>query len=592
MSDCPHRPECPGCPLIELPYAEQLRGKHQTTIAALNAYRSTNPMFADIKVHDPIPAKMRRRYRLRVKWVVDGSHIGLYGPQHHVVDTPDCVVVPEVALRIANVFRGQLPYLPNGSRLVALDIRTDGQGNAVPTLILEGVDGGASHPDIRQDGARLARMVMSQLPGEVIGVAVGVRSGSAATVLGEAPIPVLGTTELSQQVGSVVVQSPAGVFTQVHADQAALLQKKIREVVSTQPGIAGGSVVDLYAGTGAHGLAVSDIAEQTVLVESYEPAAEAAWRSAQHLPRHLGDKVDVWAMPVEEALTDLGTDTPRPWVVIANPPRSGLSADTLYGLIGSQPERIVMVSCDPETLARDMAILAGFGYRAADAYPIDMIPETPHIETVVVLQAGSPPRLPIRYQGDHFVAVDKPPLLPTIPHSEWPWSALESVRRDFPDVQPLHRLDVGTSGLVLFGDPSRENPIQSAQKTYLALVKGITHKGGNITRPVWENGREWTAHTRYKRVDVIAGHSLVEVSLLTGRTHQIRKHFAIIGHPVLGDDRYGDPATNRHFAMRSGLIRPFLHAATLRWDGGEITSPLWPDLQTTLTNLGMTKLGR
>lgn len=581
MSDCRHRPECPGCPAIELPYRDQLAAKREAVRSALDQYRRVNPMFGGISVHDAKPAETRRQYRLRVKWVVEGDQIGLYGPQHRVIDTPNCVVAPEIALQIADLFRQPMPYLPGGSRLVALDIRTDGKGKALPTLILEGAP---EVPDavVRHDGARLARMVMNRLPTEVVGVAVGVRSRSAATVLGDSPYPALGDTELQQQVGRVVVHSPAGVFTQVHAGQAAVLQEMVRVAVSEQPGVERGTVVDLYAGTGSHGLAVADLVERVVLVESYEPAAEAAWKSAQRLPPHLGNRIDVWAMPSEEALTELTPTDGRPYVVIANPPRSGLSADTLFGLARIRPERIVMVSCLPETLARDVAILAGFGYRVTDAYPIDMIPETPHVETVMVLCAHSPADLVILFQNKHFVAVDKPPFLPTIPHPEWPWSALESIRRIFPEYQPFHRLDVGTSGLVLFGDPLSGNPVQSAQKTYLALVKGVTHKGGNIYKPVWENGREVAAHTRYKRLDVVAGHSFVEVMPETGRTHQIRKHFAGIGHPVLGDERYGDKPSNRHLAMRAGLIRPFLHATKLVWDGREIHSPLWPDLQSVL----------
>jgi 23S rRNA (uracil1939-C5)-methyltransferase len=191
------------------------------------------------------------------------------------------------------------------------------------------------------------------------------------------------------------------------------------------------------------------------------------------------------------------------------------------------------------------------------------------------------------------LVLDKPPHLPTAPHPEWPRSLLDVARALWPGAAPAHRLDEGTSGLVVFraqgGGP---DPLESVEKTYLALANGVTRKGGTIRAPLREGGRKLAATTRFRRVDVIGGHSLLELQLDTGRTHQIRRHLATLGHPVLGDERYGNRKANRHVLARAGLHRPFLHATRLRWpDGLELESPLWPDLQLCLEALDRPSTG-
>ncbi|HOU90091.1 MAG TPA: RNA methyltransferase, partial [Polyangiaceae bacterium] len=97
------------------------------------------------------------------------------------------------------------------------------------------------------------------------------------------------------------------------------------------------------------------------------------------------------------------------------------------------------------------------------------------------------------------------------------------------------------------------------------------------------------ATTRYTRQRVVGGHSLLAVLPEQGRTHQIRRHLAGIGHPVVGDARYGDPRTNQHFEHRHGLDRTFLHLSFLRLQraGGplELRSDLAPDLAAALDSL-------
>jgi 23S rRNA (uracil1939-C5)-methyltransferase len=160
------------------------------------------------------------------------------------------------------------------------------------------------------------------------------------------------------------------------------------------------------------------------------------------------------------------------------------------------------------------------------------------------------------------------------------------------DAVPVHRLDAGTSGAILFATSGAQASAwsdalaePSAEKVYLALCRGISRDKGVVNRPLVERGKPKPARTRYRRLEVVGGHSLLEVHIDTGRTHQIRRHLAAIGHPILGDARHGHAPSNRHFEERHGLDRPFLHCTRLALGGLVAEAPLPGDLASVLASL-------
>ena len=159
-------------------------------------------------------------------------------------------------------------------------------------------------------------------------------------------------------------------------------------------------------------------------------------------------------------------------------------------------------------------------------------------------------------------------------------------------VAPCHRLDKGTSGVVLCSsDPAERGEIGKLfaegqiQKTYRALVYGVTHKKGTLKRPLKDSrrGRTTEALTQYKRLEVLGSFSHLEVRPKTGKRHQIRRHLQGIGHPIVGDQRYGPRRFRRVPAYPE---RMWLHALRLELPDGRIfESPLPDSLETHLAVL-------
>ena len=197
----------------------------------------------------------------------------------------------------------------------------------------------------------------------------------------------------------------------------------------------------------------------------------------------------------------------------------------------------------------------------------------------------------IVYEDSRLLVLDKPAGLAVHGGSGIQLGCIEAMRVLRPELRTLelvHRLDRGTSGCLLIA--KRRSVLRSLhavlregrmEKRYLALVRGLWEHGsveidaplaarrrlGEVTVSVDEAGK--AARSRFRRVDAFGSRaSLVEVVILTGRTHQIRAHAVHAGHPIAGDERYGDPAFNE--AMQAfGLRRMFLHAHALAFD--------WPD---------------
>jgi 23S rRNA pseudouridine1911/1915/1917 synthase len=225
------------------------------------------------------------------------------------------------------------------------------------------------------------------------------------------------------------------------------------------------------------------------------------------------------------------------------------------------------------------------------------------------------PALPVRFEDDHLLVVAKPAGLPTHPTASRRTGTLinrllgmkvplsSGSSRDRPGI--VHRLDAGTSGLLVVAKDDRTHALLSqlfarheVDRRYLALVRGDVEQDRFLVeaplarrraRIVVRRGQGRAAETEFEVRDRMARATLVEAAPRTGRTHQIRVHLAAVGHPVLGDSRYGGGGDE---AKLLGLTRPFLHAWRLGFDHpitGEriqLEEPLPEDLAAALRQAG------
>ena len=222
----------------------------------------------------------------------------------------------------------------------------------------------------------------------------------------------------------------------------------------------------------------------------------------------------------------------------------------------------------------------------------------------------------IVFEDDRLLALNKPTGLASHGGSGISHGAIESLRalRPRESLELVHRLDRDTSGLLVVAKKRsalvemqallREDHGAGITKRYLALLVGRMpdgvmsvdaplhvglRQGGE--RHVQVNFRGKPSVSHFRLLERCSGQSHCEVRIETGRTHQIRVHAKHIGHPVAGDDKYGDEAANRRLREQAGLKRLFLHAATLQFalDGGKqpysLTAPLAPDLVAVLDRL-------
>ena len=579
---CPHAGPCPGCPLIEQPYGQGLRHKAQRLETALARHSELRAL----AVHPVQGADAITHYRVRAKLVSDRTgRLGLFAAgSHEVVDIPGCRILAPPLHRVAAALRALLPLeVP----LAGVDLRLSDAGVLVCLIVDEAAPAEALE--------RSAERVWSQVPG-LVSLAASVRQAGAVQLLGQSLRVLRGPATARHHLGPAEPWHFAshGAFTQVHPEQTRRLHQRLEAVLVARLGpLSACRVLELYAGSGALGLSLAARGAHVSAVESYAPAlaqlSEAA--AAQGLP------IETHALSAEEFLA-LPAQPAQPGAfdaLIVNPPRRGLSPAVRSKSARLGARTIVYVSCEPETLARDLQHFRQLGWAAVELAPFDLIPLSEALETMVLLEPAAPVAPRVLFEDEQSVALYKSAFEPTTPRESW-GSLLERARQTLgvPELTPVDRLDLDTSGVCWFARRPEHvaalaRALELGDKSYLALVRGVTRAKGKIERPLREAGKRRPALTRYRRLEVIGGHSLLELRPEHGCKHQLRRHLSSIGHAILGDERYGQLSANQHFAHRHGLDRTFLHCASVRLDLAsgprEVRAELAGDLEAVLASL-------
>jgi 23S rRNA (uracil1939-C5)-methyltransferase len=334
---CAHFTLCGGCHYQHMPYATQLRAKRDIVKDQMARIGG----FEDPPVADTVPSPSPWQYRNHMRFsLTSQGKLGLVTAASDRVFAVEECHLPEPPL--ADLWpRIELESIPG---LTHIGVRAGAKDEQLIILHGEG------NPEVE---------VHIELPASVVWLGPG-----GAAVLG-------GEGFLEIEVLERTFRVSAGSFFQVNTELTGELVRRALEVLEVQ---AGEVVFDLYAGVGLFSAALAERGVKVVAAE------ESPWACADfEVNLDEFDDVALYEAPVEQALPAIKQ---KPAAVLVDPPRGGLSRETLDLLLEAGPARLVYVSCDPATLARDGKRLAAAGYRLKSLAPIDLFPQTFHIESI------------------------------------------------------------------------------------------------------------------------------------------------------------------------------------------------------------------
>ena len=374
--NCPVAAKCGGCQLTRLSYAEQLQWKQQRVTELLDGICEVRPILG---MDDPF------HYRNKVHAVLSvdkaGKPIsGVYAMgTHRVVPVRHCLIEDRRADRIIQTIVAMLPayklriyneYTHRGF-LRHILIRT---GHVTGQIMVVLVATSLEFP-----GKKAFVQELIQRHPEITTVVLNCNQRETSMVLGTKEITLYGEGYMEDELCGKRFRISPQSFYQVNAKQCELLY---RTAIDAAQLTGAETLLDAYCGTGTIGLCASDGCKQLIGVElnadAIRDAKENARRNGVENARFLCDDAGRF-------MQKLAKEGNAPDVVMMDPPRAGSDQKFLQSLLMLKPKRVVYVSCNPETLARDLRVLVDGGYRAEWATPVDMFPGTEHVETVVLL---------------------------------------------------------------------------------------------------------------------------------------------------------------------------------------------------------------
>ncbi len=386
---CPHFPACVGCPQVASPYAEQLGRKQAALRAALGGHAELGGVALEAPFGSPSPFGYRNHAKLvfRARRGPAGERqvmLGVYRPgTHSVVPAHGCIVhhrllQPVLAELRRLVEQMAIPIFDERSRAGALRYALARASTAAGEVHLTLVSAVADPPHL-DDLVRGLRRGCPQL--RAVFLCVNPTSGNV--LLSPEIRPLMSGRPLVERFGDLMLESRPDAFLQANTAVAARLYESAARWLEPSPR---DTAVDLYCGVGAIALRLAPHLARVLGIEAAEPAVACAQDNA----RRNGVRNAAFVAGEAEAALRIVAEhgLAGPSIVVVNPPRRGLGAAALAAVIELAPQKLLYVSCDPTTLARDLAALARAGWATLRLRAFDMLPQTPHLEALALLQRG------------------------------------------------------------------------------------------------------------------------------------------------------------------------------------------------------------
>lgn len=383
----PSRPRaraCGGCDWQQLNYQAQLRHKREIVLDCLGRIGKFRDPIVTETIPSPNPWGYRNKVQIPFGPAPEGRRpvAGFYAPNSHdIVDLEACPVQPELSVRLALKIKDLAEALgwraydekTGEGWLRHLFIRTNAEGRALAALVTRG-------PEFPKRDEFIAA-VRQSFP-EVVGLHRNIQPLRTSVILGPRWERLWGAGQIEERIGRFSFLVSPAAFLQVNTPAAEKLYAAAVDAL-TRSGLRCPLVLDLYCGAGTLSLWAAQAAPKVIGVEENRQAVRDAYQNAE---RNSVRNVRFYAGRAEAVLPRLEKEgLPAACAAIVDPPRMGLSSSALRLLTTPRLRRLVYVSCDPATFARDAAFLCRSGFRLSGVQPVDLFPQTSHVELVGLL---------------------------------------------------------------------------------------------------------------------------------------------------------------------------------------------------------------
>lgn len=372
---------CGGCQIQHFSYELQLKYKKQRVLDCMKRIGNLNEKTI---IHDTLgmenPSRYRNKVQLPVRGVNGDISIGFYSIRSHdVVNLDTCYIQDEVADKVIQIVRAWLKKFS-----ISVYNEQTNTGIVRHIMVRKGFKTGQVMVVIVTNGERFPRKqefikdIISGVEG-VSSIIQNVNPECTNVILGSKCITVWGSHSITEYIGKYHFNISALSFFQINPLQTKVLYEKVLEYAKLS---GSETVFDIYCGAGTISLFISEFCKKVYGVEIVPEAIDDAKINAKENDVINTEFVNGEAEKVIPELIERGINAD---VVIVDPPRKGCDIKVLEAIAQMKPEKIVYVSCDPATLARDLNILETLGYNTVEIQPVDMFPQTGHVENVAKL---------------------------------------------------------------------------------------------------------------------------------------------------------------------------------------------------------------
>ncbi|WP_346914873.1 23S rRNA (uracil(1939)-C(5))-methyltransferase RlmD [Clostridium sp.] len=381
---CPIYKRCGGCNLQHISYEEQLNFKTQRVKDVMKRVGKIE----GLKVHNTMGMDFPYNYRNKVQLPVgnnDGNIVvGFYAPRsHEIINMDHCYIQSKIGDKVVKLLKEWMkeykltPYDEKSHSGVVRHIMIR-EGFKTKEVMVVIVTNGEKLPNIKPLIKSLREEILN-----LKSIIQNVNRDKTNVILGNKSITLWGTDTISDYIGEFRFNISPLSFFQVNPVQTEMLYKKALEYAS----LTGNEIVfDAYCGTGTISLFLSRRAK---MVYGIEIIPEAIENANENKVNNDVNNVEFIVGKSEEEIPKLIEGGIHPDVIMLDPPRKGCEESLLHAIAGVKPKRIVYVSCDPATLARDLKVLEELGYKAVELQPVDMFSQGHHVECVVLIERKS-----------------------------------------------------------------------------------------------------------------------------------------------------------------------------------------------------------